>query len=49
MTPGSPDQIPLTVANGIFGGSAFGARLMQNLREDKAYTYGALFRFTNYA
>ncbi len=41
LTPGAPDQIPVTVMNGIFGGSAFGARLMQNLREDKAYTYGA--------
>jgi hypothetical protein len=26
--------------NSIFGGGAFGSRLMQNLREDKAYTYG---------
>jgi zinc protease len=41
LTPGAPEQIPVTVMNGIFGGSAFGARLMQNLREDKAYTYGA--------
>jgi len=41
LTPGASDQIPVTVMNGIFGGSAFGARLMQNLREDKAYTYGA--------
>jgi len=41
MKPGDKDQLPLTVMNGILGGSAFGARLMQNLREDKAYTYGA--------
>lgn len=40
MKPGDKDQIPLTVLNSIFGGGAFGARLMQNLREDKAYTYG---------
>lgn len=40
MKPGDKDQLPLTVLNSIFGGSAFGARLMQNLREDKAYTYG---------
>ena len=27
--------------NAILGGSGFSGRLMQNLREDKAYTYGA--------
>lgn len=37
---GDEDQIPVNVLNGILGGSGFGARLMQNLREDKAYTYG---------
>jgi predicted Zn-dependent peptidase len=37
---GDADQIPLTVMNNIFGGGGFGTRLMQNLREDKAYTYG---------
>ncbi len=40
IKPGHADQIPLTVANGILGGGGFGTRLMQNLREDKAYTYG---------
>ncbi len=40
MKPGDKNQIPLTVLNSIFGGGAFGSRLMQNLREDKAYTYG---------
>ncbi|MGV3630197.1 MAG: M16 family metallopeptidase [Bacteroidota bacterium] len=40
MKPGDPNQIPLTVMNNIFGGGGFGTRLMQNLREDKAYTYG---------
>lgn len=40
MKPGAPNQIPSTVLNGIFGGGGFGTRLMQNLREDKAYTYG---------
>jgi predicted Zn-dependent peptidase len=40
VTPGHPDQIGLTVLNQVFGGSGFGTRLMQNLREDKAYTYG---------
>ncbi|MBU2018510.1 MAG: insulinase family protein [Bacteroidetes bacterium] len=38
--PGDQDQIALTVLNNIMGGGAFGSRLMQNLREDKAYTYG---------
>ncbi len=37
---GDKNQLPLTVLNGIFGGNGFGTRLMQNLREDKAYTYG---------
>lgn len=40
MKPGEMNQIPLTVTNGILGGGGFGTRLMQNLREDKAYTYG---------
>lgn len=40
MKPGDPNQIPLTVLNNILGDGGFGARLMQNLREDKAYTYG---------
>lgn len=37
---GDENQLPLTVTNGILGGGGFGNRLMQNLREDKAYTYG---------
>lgn len=40
IKPGDPDQIALSVLNNILGGGAFGNRLMQNLREDKAYTYG---------
>lgn len=40
ITPAHPDYLKLTVLNGILGGGAFGNRLMQNLREDKAYTYG---------
>ncbi len=40
VQPGNPDQIGLTVLNQVFGGNGFGTRLMQNLREDKAYTYG---------
>ena len=34
------DHIPLRVASTILGGG-FSSRLMQNLREDKGYTYGA--------
>lgn len=40
VRPGEKDQLALNVLNSIFGGGAFGSRLMQNLREDKAYTYG---------
>ncbi|HEX5694332.1 MAG TPA: pitrilysin family protein, partial [Arenimonas sp.] len=34
------DQIPLQLASTVLGGS-FSSRLMQNLREEKGYTYGA--------
>lgn len=44
IKPGHPDYIKLRVLNGILGSSGFGARLMQNLREDKAYTYGCYSR-----
>ena len=37
---GDKDQLSLSVLNGILGGGGFGTRLFQNLREDKAYTYG---------
>lgn len=40
LKPGHPDEIPLRILNGILGGGSFSARLMANLREDKAYTYG---------
>lgn len=40
MSPAHPDYLHLNVLNGILGGGVFGNRLMQNLREDKAYTYG---------
>ncbi|MCR9172615.1 MAG: insulinase family protein [bacterium] len=40
ITPSHPDYLKVMVMNGIMGGGAFGNRLMQNLREDKAYTYG---------
>lgn len=43
LTPGSPDAIKAQVAASTFGGF-FGSRLNKNLREDKAYTYGARAR-----
>ncbi len=41
LTPGDPDAIKASVMNSILGGGVFSGRLMQNLREDKGYTYGA--------
>jgi len=41
LKPGSEDVIKANVMNSILGGGVFSGRLMQNLREDKAYTYGA--------
>jgi zinc protease len=38
--PNSPDAVKASVLNTALGGY-FGSRLMSNLREDKAYTYGA--------
>jgi zinc protease len=40
MSPGDTNQIALAVMNNILGGGGFGTRMMKNLREDKAYTYG---------
>lgn len=39
--PGADDLVKARVMNNILGGGIFSGRLMQNLREDKAYTYGA--------
>jgi len=36
----SPDYLAVMMLNNILGGSGFQTRLMQNLRESKAYTYG---------
>ncbi|MBS2209789.1 insulinase family protein [Carboxylicivirga mesophila] len=41
LKPGHPDAIKARVMNSILGGGSFSARLFQNLREDKAFTYGA--------
>jgi len=40
MRMGNPDNLKMTVLNDVFGGSGFGTRLMQNLREKRAFTYG---------
>lgn len=40
LKPNSSDRIKARVANALLGGF-FGSRLNKNLREDKAYTYGA--------
>ena len=40
ITPSDADYLKLKVLNNIMGAGGFASRLMQNLREDKAYTYG---------
>lgn len=40
LKPGASDAIKASVMNTLLGGY-FGSRFMSNLREDKAYTYGA--------
>ncbi len=44
LKPGSDDYIKARVMNQVFGGGGFSSRLMKNLREDKAWTYGAYSR-----
>ncbi len=46
IKPGSEDVLKLMVFNKILGGGGFAARLMANLREDKAYTYGCYSSFS---
>jgi len=41
LTLGDENYIESRVLNQIFGGGGFSGRLLQNLREDKGYTYGA--------
>ncbi|MDZ4750414.1 MAG: pitrilysin family protein [Flavobacteriales bacterium] len=41
LKPGTQEAITASVLNNILGGNSFQSRLIQNLREDKAYTYGA--------
>jgi predicted Zn-dependent peptidase len=47
IKPGNPDAIKVSVMNSILGGGVFSGRLMQNLREKKAYTYGARSNISN--
>ena len=47
LKPGSEDALALSVANGIYGGGDFAAKLMKNLRETKGYTYGAYSSVTS--
>ncbi len=47
LTPGHPDAIKAALMNQLLGGGSFNARLFQNLREDKAYTYGAYSRLNS--
>ncbi len=39
--PGAEDALAVGIANQIYGGGDFAAKLMRNLRETKGYTYGA--------
>ena len=41
LEPKDPDAITAQVLNTMLGGGVFNARLMQNLREKNAFTYGA--------
>ena len=41
LQPGADDALAARVMNTILGGGVFSGRLMQNLREDKGYTYGS--------
>lgn len=38
---GDKENLAIQMANYIYGGGGFSAKLMKNLREDKGYTYGA--------
>jgi predicted Zn-dependent peptidase len=38
LKPGAPDAIPASIMNSILGGGVFSGYLMQNLRENNAYT-----------
>ena len=46
LKPGHEDVVKVSILNKILGGGGFAARLMANLREDKAYTYGCYSSFS---
>jgi predicted Zn-dependent peptidase len=46
MKPGTKEAIRGSIVNRILGSGSFNSRLFQNLREDKAFTYGAGSRLT---
>jgi zinc protease len=45
--PSSPDYFPALVANAVFGGG-FAGRLMENIREDKGYSYSPWSQLGSY-
>ena len=47
IKPGQSDEMAAKLMNSILGGGVFSGRLMQNLREDKAYTYGCRSRLSS--
>lgn len=44
LKPGTNDALIASVMNDILGGRGFSGRLMKNIREDKAYSYGSYSR-----
>jgi len=47
LHPADEDVFAANLMNSILGGGIFSGRLMQNLREDKAFTYGARSRLSS--
>lgn len=47
LHPADDDVLAAGLMNSILGGGIFSGRLMQNLREDKAFTYGARSRLSS--
>lgn len=45
--PSSPDYFPAMVANAVYGGG-FAGRLMENIREDKGYSYSPWSQLASY-
>lgn len=48
MTRSDPDYVPLWVGNHMLGGSGFGSRLMEELREKRGLTYSVYSSFSPY-